>query len=65
MNVKVKRHQGSWTRYVDTREIAGSCGPSTSTDLSCTLDTTGTYIIIVEDSTGKNTGGYTIKVTEP
>jgi len=41
------------------------CGPSTSTDLLCTLDTTGTYIIIVEDSTGTNTGGYTIKVTKP
>ncbi len=39
------------------------CGPTTATDVSCAIDTTGTYTIIVEDSAGTNLGGYTIQIT--
>jgi hypothetical protein len=38
------------------------CGPSSS-DLICTLDTTGVYTIIVEDQSGTNTGTYSIRVS--
>jgi hypothetical protein len=39
-----------------------TCGPSTS-DLTCTLDTTGTFTIVVEDQFGTNKGAYTIRVS--
>jgi hypothetical protein len=38
------------------------CGPQGGTDMSCTLDSDGTYTIIIEDSAGTNTGGYTTQV---
>jgi hypothetical protein len=40
-----------------------ACGPTTAVDLTCTLDTTGAYTIVVEDQSGTNTGAYTIKVS--
>src|SRR5207247_2185602 len=38
------------------------CFPSGSTDQTCAIDTTGTHTIIVEDSVGTNTGGYSIAI---
>src|SRR3989442_9983224 len=34
------------------------CGPTSATDQTCGLDTTGTGRIIVHDNAGTNTGGY-------
>ena len=36
------------------------CGPTTNTQLSCKLDTTGTFTVLVGDSTQTLTGGYSI-----
>src|SRR5207249_1582636 len=38
------------------------CGPTTSTDLTCALDTTGMHTIVIADSAGTNTGGYSIAI---
>jgi hypothetical protein len=39
------------------------CGATNVSSSSCTTDTSGTYTIIVADTSGPNTGGYTVNVT--
>ena len=39
-----------------------NCGATTGSPLNCTTDTAGTYVILVGDNAGPNTGNYNISI---
>ena len=64
VHVKVN-DSGALTAVQETMRPNGTsiAGPTAAADQQLTVDTDGTYTIIVEDSAGTNSGGFNIQVT--
>lgn len=60
-----RRRGGRAARRVEVARPNGStqCAGTSATTLDCTADTTGTYTVLVSDTTRLLTGGYTIELT--
>jgi len=64
IRVRVVKTAGTLILYVEVLRPDGTtlCGPTTTQELTCLLDTSGTYTILVRDVSGPNTGSYLISI---
>lgn len=62
VRIRVVETSGSLIAYQELRRPNGTtlCGPTSVLDLTCLLDSTGTYTIRVFDNNNTDTGGYSL-----